>query len=108
MGLVEQMKRDDMKLKPLLRPSADDNVGTRGSDDDHEEQVWEAFDDVTGEELDPKEVIKARLKEMEYIRKKRVWRKMSRREAKRRGIKIKYHEQNAACLKRSVLETQRA
>ena len=48
MGLVEQMKRDDMKLKPLLRLSADDNVGMREGGGDHEEQAREAFDGVAG------------------------------------------------------------
>ena len=47
-----------------------------------------AFDDVSGEELNPKEVMKARLNELEYIRTKGVWRKMSRRKANELGIKI--------------------
>ena len=48
----------------------------------------QAWDDITGEELDAKEVKKARLKEVGYIHEKKVWRKISRREAQRRGIKI--------------------
>ena len=61
--------------------------GVKHEEDDHEmlEQAW---DDITGEELDAKEVRKARLKEIGYIHDKRVWRKMSRREAIRRGIKV--------------------
>ena len=47
-----------------------------------------AWDDVTGEELDPKEVIKARVKELQYARDKQVWKKIEREEAvnKRWGI----------------------
>ena len=47
----------------------------------------QAWDDITGEELDAKEVKKARLKEVGYIPEKKVCRKISRREAHRRGIK---------------------
>ena len=65
------------------------NAKTVGHEEDTKE--WKeqvAWDDLTGEALDPREVLKARLKELEYIRKKGGWRKISRREAKARGIKI--------------------
>ena len=47
-----------------------------------------AWDDVTGVELRPKEVRKARLQELEYVAEKQVWHKITRKEAQRRGIKI--------------------
>ena len=47
-----------------------------------------AWDDVTGSPLDPKEVQRARLKEMQYINSKQVYRKVLRADAKRRGIPI--------------------
>ena len=54
--------------------------------EDEEHQM--AWDDLTGEELPAKEVRKARLKEVEYIEDKKVWRRMTRKEAQKRGIKI--------------------
>ena len=47
-----------------------------------------AWDDVSGSVLDPIKVRRARLKELEYIKAKEVWRKIPRKEALRRGIKI--------------------
>ena len=47
-----------------------------------------AWDDVTGSPLDPKEVQRARLREMQYIQSKQVYRKVLRADAKRRGIPI--------------------
>lgn len=47
-----------------------------------------AYDDVTGDELDPREVVKARAKEMSYVRAKQVWKKVPRAEAARRGLKV--------------------
>ena len=45
-----------------------------------------AWDDVSGAELNAKKVQKARAEEIEYVEKKSVWRKISRREAKQRRI----------------------
>ena len=53
-----------------------------------EPEMKQAWDDQTGQELPLKEVRKARLTEIGYIEGKKVWRKISRREAVRRGIKI--------------------
>ena len=92
-GLVKQMKMDQMQVRPLMRITRFDEVGrVEGGDkktcQEHEEfDLEEAYDDVTGMGLDPKEVTRARLKEMSYIDDKQVWRKISRREAKDRGIK---------------------
>ena len=47
-----------------------------------------AWDDVIGALLDPREVRKARLKEVGYLHEKHVYTKRSRAEAQRRGIKI--------------------
>ena len=61
--------------------------GKMGSKDDpHEANNAVAWDDVSGESLDPKQVLKARLKELEYIREKGVWKKIKRKEANLRGI----------------------
>ena len=50
--------------------------------------VVEAWDDVTCGALDTQKVLKARIKELEYIREKGVWKKIRRQEAKARGIKV--------------------
>ena len=55
-----------------------------------EEKEWEemlnqAWDDVTGKELKPEEVKKARQKEIRYAEDKKVWVKMTRAEAEKMG-----------------------
>ena len=83
-----------MSIRHLMTVSKDDTVGMdtkreRGvSHVEDEEKGHAAYDDVTGEILDPKEVMKARLKELECIDNKKVWRKISRRDALEKGIKI--------------------
>jgi len=57
-------------------------------DEDHEVLQDAAWDDLTGAELDAREVRKARKLEIEYARRKKVWVKISRAEARRRGLKI--------------------
>ena len=57
-------------------------------DVDRVREAWHAWDDVSGSELDPTKVRRARLKELQYIREKRVWSRIPRREAERRGIKV--------------------
>ena len=47
-----------------------------------------AWDDVTGMPLDKKEVLRARKEEVQYVRDKKVWIKIPRAEAVRRGMKI--------------------
>ena len=48
----------------------------------------EAWDDLIGEGLDAREVLKASGKEIGYVEDKKVWTKMPRKEAQRRGIKV--------------------
>jgi hypothetical protein len=48
----------------------------------------QAWDDLTGEPLKPKEVTKARLMELEYARAKQVWTKIPRWQAEQEGIKV--------------------
>ena len=83
-----------MSLRHLMTVSKDDHVGMDSKKEkgvSHEEDEGldrSAFDDVTGEVLDPKEVMRARLKELDYINNKGVWKKIPRREAWEKGIKI--------------------
>ena len=82
-----------MKPKPLrklMKVTAKDKVEKAGKDEHEEaefkgEQAWE---DVTGEELDRTEVMKARSKEMGYIHEKGVWQRMSRKRAMGLGYKV--------------------
>ena len=62
---------------PVLPPVAPVLVGqTR-------EQAM-AVDDVSGVQLDPKKVLKARMEELEWMRAKGVYKKISRKEAKKK------------------------
>ena len=51
-------------------------------------KLQEVWDDVSSAALDPKEVRRARFKEIEYIKDKKVWRRIRRQEDLRRGYKI--------------------
>ena len=90
-GLVNQMKLENMKIRPLMRLTRSDkieqvnSVDARYKDVDHEDMNREAYDDITGEALDPKEVRRARLTELGYIHDKEVWISLTREEAKRQG-----------------------
>ena len=81
-------------LKKLMKVTSKDKV-EENRKDDHEEVIApaqpfgeRAWDDVTGEELDRSEVMKARTKEMGYIHEKKVWERMSRKRAIALGWKI--------------------
>ena len=85
-GLMEEMRRVKEGLKKVLAVKPGDEVGENG---EHENWNLEwAVDDLTGCELDGKAVKAARRKEMGYIYDKKVWKKISRAEAKRQGWKI--------------------
>ena len=74
--------------KPQLRHDEVEGGKKAVSHEGEEEDMWTAHDDVTGKELDPEEVVKARAVELGYIAQKGVWVKMLRSEAKRRSIRI--------------------
>ena len=89
-GLVKQLELDTKDVKMLLSLTARDVVhdGVPPEEDEHEEEVSRAWDDVSGKELDAGEVRRARLKEMEYVNEKGVWAKVDRKEALRQGWPI--------------------
>ena len=94
-GLLRQNLMEKQQLKFLANISVEDtiheygaNAGESRRQEASHEGEGQAWDDLTGESLDPKEVRKARFMEMAYVRSKGVWRKISRSEAHRRGIKI--------------------
>ena len=93
MGLI----LNEAGVRCLLSIQATDTIGGDSKREQgvaHEEDEsldhWPlvAWDDVTGSPLNPKEVQRARLKEMQYIQSKQVYRKVLRADAKRRGIPI--------------------
>ena len=88
-GLMKAMRNKAMNVKPLMSLQAVTSVDKKACDDAHDQEDCGryAIDDVTGENLDPKEVIRARQKEIEYIENKKVWKKISRAEAEKRGWK---------------------
>ena len=94
-GLWMQNRMEKQNLKILANINVEDTIQeynadgseSRSQEVSHEEE-GQAWDDRTGESLDPKEVRKARSIEMAYVRSKGVWEKISRSEACRRGIKI--------------------
>ena len=90
---MDGMKMDSMKVKSLMRLTRLDHVGNlaggiRQLSEEHEGEEDEAYDDITGAALNPREVSKARLKELGYVEDKKVWIKMSRKEAIRKGIRV--------------------
>ena len=99
-GLMRELEGRIRQIKCLMAVRHDDKIrdeetigrdgkkkrGSQHVEDDAECQM--AWDDLTGEELPAHEVRKARLKEVGYIEDKKVWRRMPRAEAIRRGIKI--------------------
>ena len=99
-GVIRQMEDNVESLRCLMTVKATDSIWqeseglkARSQGGDHEED-WtdgltnEAWDDVTGGVLDKKEVVKARLKELEYVKDKEVWVKIPRWRAKQMGIKV--------------------
>ena len=57
--------------------------------DEEDQSCWrQAWDDVSGQELDPTMVAAARATELQYVQDKNVWTRMPRSEALQRGLKI--------------------
>ena len=88
-----------MQLKTIITVGHQDTISTTGYlgslaggvKASHVEDINEtmtAYDDVSGEYLKPQEVLRARLKELQYIREKGVYKKISRQEAKKLGLGV--------------------
>ena len=101
-GMLEEVTATKKNVNYLCRVQATDRITetTQGkenrvkTEDNHEKDIeyWndikQAWDDVTGAMLDPKRVTEARLEEISYIDGMRVWTKITRAEAERRGWKV--------------------
>ena len=87
MGLMLELRNSQCKLMRLVDVGPDTKMQEHAPEED--DDAWKrAWDDMTGEELDAKEVTKARLKEMKYVHEKGVWKVIPRAEARRQGWKV--------------------
>ena len=84
--------KEDKAVTELLSVSAKDKVWNPEQrahhPDDFHEVLSQAWDDITGAELDRREVRKARMTEIGYPRDKKVWTKIPRSTAVRNGWKV--------------------
>ena len=90
-GMKQEKMLKTHGLKRLKTVDSNMKVEEVHKDGDHEDmdaKLQEAWDVVSGAALDPKEVRRARLKEIQYIKDNKVWRRIPRQEALRGGCKI--------------------
>ena len=96
-GLIDAIEEDRWKVKSLCRVSTYTSTQDQLKKDAeawHDREggqgvEWQkAWDDVTGDMLDPRKVQDARREEIQYTESMNVWKKMTREEAKRRGWEI--------------------
>ena len=100
-GLAKELRNDSQNVRALcqLRLGPDTKIEEYGTQEEQtkkaigkkkdEECEWlQAWDDITGADLNPIEVRRARIKEIGYIRDMEVWVKITRAEALKRGIKV--------------------
>ena len=89
MPLVDSECSGLQSLRKLITVGPNTQISAEEAPQEETNCSWSmAWDDTTGEELDPKEVAKARSKEMDYVRDRGVWRKVPRSLAVRNGWKI--------------------
>ena len=89
-GMKRQMEFKRQKVQPILKLTVKDTVSERPEleEDNAQGLMQEAWDDTSGKELDVKRVREARRLEMQYVKEKKVWRKMPRATAIAMGYKI--------------------
>ena len=78
---LHEREEAEIHLHPLLRLTQ----CTRDRNNTSEALAW---DDLTGMRLDAQKVIEARGKEIQYVRDMKVWKKIPRRQAQARGMKV--------------------
>ena len=104
-GLIREQKQTVMDVRAVCEVSIDSGSRKIPDPEDFHEQeeakiaqlvgttgvgvaAGAAWDDLTGMALDADEVKAARRKEIDYVREKEVWVKISRQEAQKKGWKI--------------------
>ena len=76
-------------LRKLITVGPNTQIAGEEAPQEESSSAWAmAWDDSSGEGLDPAEVAKARAKEMEYVHNRGVWRKVPRSLAVRNGWKV--------------------
>ena len=81
-GLMKEIRNNEMKIMKLIDVNSDTKIEAEKLELDEDDGGWSrAWDDVSGEELDPEEVKKARREEMKYIKGKGVRRVVTRQYA---------------------------
>ena len=93
-GMKEEKMLKTLCLKRLMTVDSNMKVEEVHKNGDHEDldaKLQEAWDDVTDAALDPKEVRRARLKEIQYIKDKKVLRRIPQQEALRQGEQGRQH-----------------
>jgi len=90
-GLRDEIMMKKCGLQKLAMVDAHTKVDNGHHGPEHEDEDrggHQAWDDVTGMTLDPKEVRKARLVELSYVHEKNVWVRIPRSEAEANGFKV--------------------
>ena len=78
---------DHQSVIANMMQASDAKIGST-VEESQEEALMEAWDDVSGKELDPNKVVKARREEVEYIHKTRLYTKVPRQKAKDANAKV--------------------
>ena len=88
-GLAAETQLQRGSLRRMVRVDASTHISTNPTQEEEDDAQWQmAWGDVTGQELDPSEVAKARSKEMSYVEAKKVWTLIPRKKAHQNGWKI--------------------
>ena len=97
-GLIKEKMRRAQQLSAVaeVRPSMRYSPDPDANHEDLQEEIRRltdmkddaAYDDLTGMPLDRRRVQEARKEEIDYVRRKQVWKKIPRAEAQRQGCKI--------------------
>ena len=80
-GLFKKTELEKDNLRQILLLCTVDSVGEVPESEEDSHDWIQAWDDVSGKELDPKEVRAVRRLEMDHVDLKKVWHKSPRSEA---------------------------
>mgnify|MGYP006061933577 CR=1 FL=1 len=90
-SMAKEFKMKQRNVVPIMMLQANTSLSNgQLADEWHEQEITagerlEAWDDLTGLPLDPKGVLEARRKELEYVDQKKVWDIVSREKARANG-----------------------
>ena len=88
-GLAQEFQLQVGSLRKLVEVVSTTQMSMHAPEEEESESNWQmAWDDVTGQELNPADVRKARAKEMQYVVDKQVWKVVPRAMAQQNGWKV--------------------